>query len=199
MDETLTRISFDEIYMQLAELVAKRSTCKRLSVGCVIVTPDYKKVISLGYNGNASGLQNTCDADTPGACGDLHAEENAIINCDSPRSLEKIVYVTHSPCLMCAKRFINLGNVKAIYFKNEYRDTSHLKMLKDVGINCESIYSKWMNDWVDYWHDESNTKNMYEFFYQKFRIDEKTFNIWRETGEINIAIPPAPNKNKTYV
>jgi len=51
--------SFDEVYMQFAETIAQRSTCKRLSVGTVITTTDYRKVLAVGYNGNASGLEDT--------------------------------------------------------------------------------------------------------------------------------------------
>ena len=63
------RPSFEEVYMEFAELISKRSTCKRLSVGTVITTTDYRKVLAVGYNGNASGLKNVCDRDEPGNCG----------------------------------------------------------------------------------------------------------------------------------
>lgn len=115
------RPSFQEIYLQLAATLAKRSTCKRLQVGTVITTEDFRKVLAVGYNGNATGLPNTCDRDEPGACGCLHSEDNAVINCDSPRSIPKIVFVTHRPCASCAKRLINLGNVRKVYYANEYR------------------------------------------------------------------------------
>ena len=100
--------------MEFAESVAKRSTCKRLQVGTVITTTDFRKVLAIGYNGNATGLENKCDSDTSGNCGCLHSEENAIINSDSPRNTEKYVFVTHLPCKMCAKRLLNLGNVKKV-------------------------------------------------------------------------------------
>ena len=87
----MERPSFLEIYMDLAFSLARRSTCKRLHVGTVITTTDYRKVLSVGYNGNASGLANTCDRDEKGNCGCLHSEENAIINCDSPRNTEKYI------------------------------------------------------------------------------------------------------------
>lgn len=124
-----TRPSFEQIYIDFAELISKRSTCKRLQVGTVITTTDFRKVLSIGYNGNASGLANSCDSDEPGNCGCLHSEENAIINCDSPRHIEKIVFVTHLPCLMCAKRLINLGNVKKVIYRNDYRKTDSIDVL----------------------------------------------------------------------
>lgn len=95
------RPSFEEINMRMAILVSERSTCKRLKVGCIITSTDFRKILSMGYNGNASGLPNTCDSDEPGSCGCLHSEMNAVINCDSPRSTEKIIFTTHAPCPMC--------------------------------------------------------------------------------------------------
>jgi deoxycytidylate deaminase len=63
------RPTFDALYMDLARGLAKRSTCRRLAVGCAIVSADYRYVYGVGYNGNASGLPNDCDSDTPGQCG----------------------------------------------------------------------------------------------------------------------------------
>lgn len=129
------RPNFSEIYMWLAHQLAERSTCERLHVGTVITTTDYRKVLAIGYNGNASGLPNKCDnANLVGGCGCLHSEENAIINCDSPRSVEKFVFVTHMPCLMCTKRLINLGNVKKIFFVTKYRSTDAIELCKTASI-----------------------------------------------------------------
>jgi len=60
------RPSFEEVYIQFAETISRRSTCNRLAVGTVITTVDYRKVLAVGYNGNASGLDNTCDREEPG-------------------------------------------------------------------------------------------------------------------------------------
>lgn len=128
------RPSFESIYMDLARTLARRSTCRRLQVGTVITSTDYRKVLAVGYNGNASGLPNSCDREEEGNCGCLHSEENAVINCDSPRHIEKIVFVTHLPCVACAKRLINLGNVKKIYYGEEYRRRDALDLLNQVGI-----------------------------------------------------------------
>lgn len=141
MSEAL-RPSFPELYMRFAELVATRSTCRRLQVGTVITTPDFRKVISIGYNGNASGLPNTCDSDEPGKCGCLHSEENAIINCDTPRDTPKIVFVTHLPCPMCAKRLINLGGVKKVYYKDVYRLPDAIHILRMMDIEVEQLELK---------------------------------------------------------
>lgn len=123
--------------MQLAVMMSERSTCARLKVGCAIVTPDFRKVLAVGYNGNVSGGKNDCDLHgekAVGNCGCLHAEENAVINCDVPRSTEKIVFCTHLPCLMCAKRLINLGGVTAVFYKSDYRKRDSLVLLNDQGV-----------------------------------------------------------------
>jgi len=136
------RPSFQQIYMELAHALAARSTCKRLNVGTVITSTDYRKVLAVGYNGNATGLPNTCDRDEAGNCGCLHSEENAVINCDSPRAMEKHVFVTHLPCVACAKRLINLGGVKKIYFENNYRSTDSIEIFKAVGIEVVQFSRK---------------------------------------------------------
>lgn len=133
------RPSFQKIYLELAQKLAERSTCHRLQVGTVITSTDFRKVLAVGYNGNATGLHNGCDRDEPGNCGCLHSEENAVINCDAPRFFEKIVFVTHLPCVQCAKRLINLGNVRAVYYGTDYRVRDSLELLKSVGILVEQL------------------------------------------------------------
>ena len=134
MTETKKRPSFEHIYMQLAHTLAERSTCVRMNVGTVITSTDYRKVLAVGYNGNAAGLPNTCDRSEPGNCGCLHSEENAVINCDSPRAMEKVVFVTHLPCTACAKRLINLGGVKKVLYRSNYRSTDSIGLFNHVGI-----------------------------------------------------------------
>ena len=133
------RPSFQELYMNLAHKLSERSTCKRLNVGTVITTVDFRKVLAVGYNGNATGLPNTCDRDEAGNCGCLHSEENAVINCDSPRYIDKIAFVTHLPCVACAKRLINMGGIKHIYYANEYRSKDSLDLFKQVGIEISKF------------------------------------------------------------
>lgn len=135
----MSRPSFQTIYMQLAHSLSQRSTCRRLNVGTVITSTDYRKVLAVGYNGNATGLPNDCDRDEKGNCGCLHSEENAVINCDSPRFIEKHVFVTHLPCTACAKRLINLGGVKKIFYTSDYRSSDSLALLSAVGIAVEQM------------------------------------------------------------
>jgi dCMP deaminase len=136
------RLTFEEVYMDFACLISRRSTCKRLQVGTVITTTDYRKVLAVGYNGNASGLPNSCDRDEPGHCGCLHSEENAAINCDAPRQTEKYVFVTHLPCTACAKRLINLGNVLRVVYKDNYRSQDALELLQTVGIEVQQFKAR---------------------------------------------------------
>lgn len=134
-----SRPSFQSIYLNLAHALAKRSTCRRLGVGTVITSTDFRKVLAVGYNGNATGLANCCDREEAGNCGCLHSEENAVINCDAPRQVEKIVFVTHLPCVQCAKRLINLGNVKKVYYDQDYRIRDSIDLLRSVGIDVEQL------------------------------------------------------------
>ena len=133
------RPGFPAVYMRLAHELSKRSTCARLKVGTVITSTDFRKVLAVGYNGNAAGLPNCCDTQEVGNCGCIHSEENAIINCDTPRFVEKIVFVTHLPCKACAKRLINLGNVKLVYYDTPYRITDSLEILNKVGIEVKRL------------------------------------------------------------
>ena len=135
----MDRPSFQQINMKYALNLAERSTCQRgTKVGDVITSPDFRSVYAIGYNGNASGLPNQCDRTGPeavGNCGCLHAEENAVINCDVSRERPKVVFCTHLPCVMCAKRLINLGGVREVYYLNSYRDTTGSSLLFSAGIN----------------------------------------------------------------
>lgn len=142
MTEKRTRPSFESVYMRFAEEISRRSSCKRLNVGTVITTTDFRKVLAVGYNGNAAGLPNGCDRDEVGNCGCLHSEENAAINCDSPRYVEKYVFVTHLPCTACAKRLINIGNVKKVFFREDYRNREAIQLFKMTGIEVFQIDKK---------------------------------------------------------
>ncbi len=133
------RPSFHNIMMNMALLVAQRSTCQRSTagVGTVISSTDFRKVLSMGYNGNASGLPNGCDRTGPeavGNCGCIHSEANAVINCDVPRSVEKLVFVTMLPCVMCSKYLINMGGVQHVYYLKDYRIRDSLRLLRLRGI-----------------------------------------------------------------
>ena len=137
------RPSFPSIYMTLAKALAARSSCRVEPVGAVITSIDFRKVLAIGYRGNASGLPNRCDhEDDP--CGCLHAVENAVIHCDAPRHEPKIVLTTRLPCRMCAKRLINLGGVQDLYVPSASGDaspesTAVVDLFGTVGIRVHSV------------------------------------------------------------
>jgi dCMP deaminase len=134
------RPSFQDIYMRLALMMAERSTCARLNVGCIITSPDFRYVYGTGYNGSTSGGPNDCDLHgeaAVGACGCLHAEVNAVINCCTPRSSPKIVFCSHLPCKMCAKALVNLGGVQKVFYNMDYRNREGLLWLTQAGIHNE--------------------------------------------------------------
>src|SRR5256885_4686063 len=138
------RIPLEEVYMRMAEELAKRSTCARLQVGTVITTPDLTQVLGIGYNGNARGLPNRCDATTPGPCGCLHSEQNALIKAGAQLP-GKGMFVSASPCVMFAKMAIN-ANVRRVYYREAYRDPAGLDTLRQGGVEVIH-YNRWRDLW----------------------------------------------------
>lgn len=129
---TKNRISKEEMFMQLTEIVATRSTCLRLSVGAIITDCKMSNILSIGYNGNYAGGPNTCDSLEEGFCGCTHAEINSLVKADNSVS-DRIMFVTDSPCKACAKIIIN-SQIAKVYYRNEYRLTEGINLLKKVGI-----------------------------------------------------------------
>ena len=130
------RPTAEATYMELAFMWARHSTCSRKQVGSVITTADLRQTVAHGYNGGGVGMDdNACahDGMLPGACEHLHAEENALLFCnyDGP----KVLFVTIEPCLMCAKRIVNKGNILKVYYgEAAYRDKRGLAYLQKAGI-----------------------------------------------------------------
>ena len=127
------RPSWDEVWIDMAKIISKRSYDPRHQVGVVIVTQDNTQVLSVGYNGNYSGGPNEVESSTPGESGMIHAEINALLKMDYNNPKDKTLYVTLSPCKMCAKSIVNAGIDKVVY-AYEYRDTAGLKILQESGI-----------------------------------------------------------------
>lgn len=140
------RPSWDEYFMQMAELTAKRSTCLRRNVGAVIVKD--RHIIATGYNGAPRGLKHCGDLGgclrqklgVPSGqrhelCRALHAEQNAIIQAATlGQSIEDgTIYVTHQPCVICAKMIINAG-IKRIVVREGYPDELATEILNEAGI-----------------------------------------------------------------
>jgi dCMP deaminase len=138
------RIPLEEVYMRMAEELGKRSTCARLQVGSVITTSDLTQVLGIGYNGNARGLPNRCDSAEPGNCGCIHSEQNALIKAGAQLP-GKVMFVSASPCVMCAKMIINT-NVGRVYYREAYRDPAGLNVLRQAGVEVVH-YDRWRNHW----------------------------------------------------
>jgi dCMP deaminase len=140
------RPTWDEYFMNIAEVIASRSTCDRALVGAVLVNE--KRIISTGYNGSPAGLEH-CDEVghlmVDGHCvRTIHAETNSIVQAALHGLSTKgaTCYVTHFPCLICTKTLINAG-IKRIVYKNAYRmDDIALNMLTEAGVQVEQISSK---------------------------------------------------------
>ncbi len=133
-----------ELYMRMAEELAKRSTCRRLSVGTVITDAHLENVLAIGYNGNVRGFPNDCDAPTPGACGCIHSEMNALVKAPG-RERDKVAFVTASPCVMCAK-LIAQARISHVYYREAYRDATGVDILRQAGITAVH-YDRWKDEW----------------------------------------------------
>ena len=132
------RPCWDEVWMEFAHIIARRSYDPRHQVGAVVVTKDNTQVLAVGYNGNYAGGPNAAESTIPGESGMIHAEINALLKMDYNNPKEKILYVTLSPCRMCAKAMINTGIVRVVYCK-EYRDTSSIDLLRESGVTIEKF------------------------------------------------------------
>jgi len=132
------RPSWDTVWMKFAHLISKRSYDPRHQVGAIVVTEDNTQVMAVGYNGNYSGGPNEAESEIPGESGMLHAEINALLKCDYNYHQRKIMYVTLSPCRMCAKAIINAG-IDEVVYDELYRDDSGLRILKSSGLDVRKI------------------------------------------------------------
>jgi dCMP deaminase len=132
---------FDDIFMELAINLAKRSHCVKAQVGAVLTSET--RIISIGYNGPPSGTHNCdeefkdvgCPRDSKGSCSlALHAEQNAILyaakNCSKIEG--STLYVTLSPCISCA-RVIYSMKIQKVYFLNSYAEYKGIK--NDEGVD----------------------------------------------------------------
>jgi len=127
------RPEWDAIWMSVAKTISQRSIDPRHQVGAIIVSDDNTQLLSLGYNGNYKGGPNRTESDTPGKSGLIHAEQNALIKLDYNNPKKKKMYVSLSPCSLCAKMIVN-ANIDEVIFDEAYRDLSGIKIMEDAGI-----------------------------------------------------------------
>jgi len=129
----------DKRYLKMAQIWSENSYCKRRKVGALIVKN--KMIISDGYNGTPSGMENNCEDENKITKEYvLHAEANAITKvAKSGNSSEgATLYVTTSPCMECSKLIIQAG-IKRVVFGERYRVQKGLELLEEVGILVEQI------------------------------------------------------------
>ena len=145
MSEMDVRPSWDTYFMDIAELVSKRSTCQRRAVGAIIVKD--KRVLATGYNGAPSGVphcsetgcmreqMNVPSGERHELCRGIHAEQNAIIQAahHGVPIAGSALFCTNLPCSICAKMIINSG-IRTIYYKFGYADAMSEEMLRDAGV-----------------------------------------------------------------
>ena len=129
----------DRRYLAMAEIWAQNSYCQRRKVGALLVKD--KMIISDGYNGTPSGFENVCEDDegyTKWYV--LHAEANAITKVAKSNNSSQgaTLYVTTSPCPECSKLIIQAG-IKRVVFKELYRNTEGLELMKRIGIEVVHI------------------------------------------------------------
>jgi dCMP deaminase len=128
-----SRPSWDEIWMEMAHSIARRSYDPNYKVGAIIVSADNTSVLALGYNGNFAGGPNCRDSEERGKSGLIHAEVNALLKMDYHNHKRKVMYVTHSPCTMCAKAIINAG-INEVVYAREYDYELSVELLGEAGI-----------------------------------------------------------------
>jgi dCMP deaminase len=147
----IDRPSMDEYFMEIASVVAKRSTCLRNKVGALFVKN--KRILTTGYNGAPAGLDH-CDqvgcaregvasGTRHELCRAVHAEQNAIIQAALHGiSIEgATLYCTHQPCILCAKMMIN-ARIKKVAYIESYPDETALSFLEQAGIEVSMLKEK---------------------------------------------------------
>ncbi len=133
----MERASWDEYFMNIARVVASRSTCDRKQVGSVIVRD--KTILSTGYNGSIRGLAHCAEIghmiENDHCVATIHAEQNAILQAAKNGVMidQASVYVTASPCWSCFKCIANAGLRRVIYGEF-YRDTRIFDVAGQLGI-----------------------------------------------------------------
>lgn len=143
---------FIDAYMKTAEIFAGLSSARRLHVGAIIVKDD--RIISIGYNGMPAGWDNNCEDEItptlPYLQGDgpvlktkpevLHAETNAIAKLakSNESGTDAVLFVTHAPCLDCAKLVYQSG-INSVYYRNSYRSDVGIEFLEKCNVKVTKI------------------------------------------------------------
>ena len=130
---------FIDYYMDIAERTAELSTAKRLKVGSIVVKND--RIVTIGYNGTPSGWTNECEDENYKTKPEvIHAEANAIAKlAKSTESGEgAVMFLTHAPCMDCAKQIYTAG-IRKVFFDSNYRSTDGVVFLNNCNLEVEQI------------------------------------------------------------
>ena len=124
------RLSWDNYFAEIVEVTAKRSSCDRLHVGCILVKNN--RIVSQGYNGFLPGCPHTSIVRNNHEQATVHAEQNAICDC-AKRGVScegATAYVTHYPCIICCRLLLASG-IKEIKYLNDYKNDELVKVFSD--------------------------------------------------------------------
>lgn len=136
----MNRISRQEMFTEMVKTISSRSVCNRLQVGALIERKG--RVVSIGYNGPVSGKSHCCSGSESECTEAIHAEMNAIAWAarEGIKVFGSSMYVTHSPCINCAKVIINSG-IQEVFYLVEYRNTDGIDYLRRNGVDCSELRS----------------------------------------------------------
>ena len=124
------RLSWDDYFAKIVEVTAERSSCERLHVGCILVKDN--RIVSQGYNGFLPGCPHKSVVRNNHEQATVHAEQNALCDC-AKRGVscaESIAYVTHYPCIICARLLLAAG-IKEIKYLHDYKNDELVKVFAD--------------------------------------------------------------------
>ena len=134
-----TRPSWDSIWMNFACAISQRSVDPKYKVGAIVVNSENTQILSIGYNGDQKGGPNKRESMEAGCSGFIHAEINALIKLDYNNPCKKKMYLTLSPCEVCAKAIVNAGIEQVVYQELYLDGKPGLDILINAGINVRSL------------------------------------------------------------
>jgi len=140
IDKHFKEMKWFKFYLKIANMYSELSKDPRTKVGAIIVSNDFGKILSVGYNGWAKGEPDVPDSLDVGGHGTVHAEFNCMIKLDNKNQYpNSYMFININPCKVCARGIVNLGMIKTLVYERDYRDTSGLEILRKAGIKVKKI------------------------------------------------------------